>query len=153
MKIDIIHLNKQVEVIELGGRKYRFWVKQASESVYLRCNRHNSKQGSYVHPEYQSIRVVKEKPDDVYDPANRKARVNYAVRCIINNTHTRKSDACGEMGDGSEVFHEVLLRARKNARLLAAIKQDGNGHWFQSLVKMDNRDFPDSPAFPLESAA
>ena len=146
--IDKSHLNKQVEVISLSGEKRRFWVKRASGGDFLEVAKSNSRRGHYC-TAYQSIKVVKEKPDDVYDPDNRKARVDYTVKCLSSGTGigSRKFDTCGEMGDGAEVFHEVLMRSKKNARLLSAIKGDGNGRWFESLVELDRRHFPACPAY------
>ena len=146
--IDKSHLNKQVEVIALGGSKRRFWVRKAAGDLLLECARSNSRKGHYC-VEYQSIKVVKEKPDDVYDPANQKARVDYTVKCLVSGTGigSRKFDTCGEMGDGSEVMHQVLLRSRRNPRLLHAIKADGNGRWFESLIAIDRRDFPTCPVY------
>jgi len=143
------HIGKQVEVVNAVGRKYRFWVKKSSHAdTLLECSRHSSRKG-YPVDTYREIRIVKEKPDDVYDPGNRKARVDYAVRCIVcGRTRSRRFDTCFEMYDGAEVVHGILLRARKNSRLLKALEKDSEGRWLPYLIEKDRERFPDNPAFP-----
>lgn len=80
-------------------------------------------------------------------------RVNYACRVILNHgPYTRAFDATAEMGDGDKVTHAILRRSTKNPRLLAAIKHDNNGRWFDSLVKLDNERYGDAAIYPLGEA-
>lgn len=37
---------------------------------------------------------------DVYDPEQFWYRVEFLAHCIVNGSHSRSADTCGEMGDG-----------------------------------------------------
>lgn len=51
---------------------------------------------------------------DVYDPEQFWYRVEFLAHCIVNGSHSRSADTCGEMGDGQQVCEALRRRVEKN---------------------------------------
>jgi len=60
---------------------------------------------------------------DVYDPAQRSYRVQYAKQCILRGMESgsRRYDTCFEMGDGREVSLALLKASLKSPRFREAM--------------------------------
>ncbi len=66
-------------------------------------------------------------------------RVNYAAKCIMTGTKSRRSNSCYEMWDGDIVVVALVRRARNNPKLWQAIVKDWGQtfpqHWLDLETK------------------
>ena len=93
----------------------------------------------------------------LYDPAECKYRIRYAVRTILRDRLTNECafNICFEMGDGEDVILAILRRGPKNPQLRLALEQSrlvDLTHWLISYPALAAAYHADDDVFKSSSA-
>lgn len=68
-----------------------------------------------------------------------KERASIAARMLLRQKRLHRAfDDCFEMGDGDEVYIELMKKADKNPSLQQAIKAKGYGRWLDEDYRKQN---------------